>query len=280
MKKIIRYLPYIAFAFLIAFLILYSQLTALAITDPSERSMRLLSPMGWTPETVTDMALDPAIAIGPNGIPHIVSGNVYAVRTGGVWNTQIYGANVTRAEIAVDRNNRPHIIYEDDISEKYAYWDGTTWQVQVIYNAATTTYSIAVDSQNRPHIIYDVDGMLTYTYWAGTSWVTRDVAPGRFGSLTLDSNNIPHIVFTVYTVDLRYAVWNGASWTIEVVDANPGHTIAAFVDWNRGRNISSIRTDNLNIPHIAYVRYGSDGSTYTPEIVYAHKVAGICSMMW
>jgi len=73
--------------------------------------------------------------------------------------------------IAIDSNNHPHISYEDYINDdlKYAYWDGSQWQIERVVDGFVGEYtSIAIDSNNRPHISYPSGDLpipsLKYTY--------------------------------------------------------------------------------------------------------------------
>ncbi len=64
---------------------------------------------------------------------------------------------------------------------------------------------------------------------------------GRYNSITLDSDNNPHISYLGNST-LKYAKWDGKSWNIETVDSGYRHT----------GSFSSIALDSNDRPHIGY----------------------------
>ncbi|GAH41678.1 unnamed protein product, partial [marine sediment metagenome] len=108
------------------------------------------------------------------------------------------------SSIDVDNQNRPHISYYDTSTDdlKYAYWDGSMWQIEVIDQSGDVGRwtSIAVDTNtNNVHISYCHEGNrdLKYSKWDGSIWTTETVdASGNRGEYTcidLDSYGNPHI---------------------------------------------------------------------------------------
>ncbi|NWG10632.1 hypothetical protein HXY33_02610 [Candidatus Bathyarchaeota archaeon] len=136
--------------------------------------------------------------------------------------------------IAIDSINRPHISYGDETMPttnyklKYAYYDGSTWQIQVVtddFNGWGT--SIAVDSNNRPHISYcggEPNFFLMHAYYDDSTWQTETVDDSGnvgmwYSSIALDSSDRPRISY--YDNDhqtLKYASWDGTTWQTETVD--------------------------------------------------------------
>jgi hypothetical protein len=111
-----------------------------------------------------------------------------------------------------------------------------------------TDRSLRVDSADHVHIAYGSDH-LYYGWHDGSEWhrQTVDDAPdvGASASLALDASDHPHIAYRDRAHSrLKYAVFDGDAWQIEVVPTGgdsevAGHTSIA-VDPSRGR------------PHITY----------------------------
>ncbi|HRQ36813.1 MAG TPA: hypothetical protein PLD25_02735 [Chloroflexota bacterium] len=170
--------------------------------------------------------------------------------------------------LALDSHDNPHISYSQWISSnvKYAFWDGTNWQVELIENVGSGTSSIvtslALDSNDYPHISYDYDEeALKYAYWDGANWQIQTVdnigQTGRDNSLALDGNNYPHISYVQVdlTDTVKHAYWDGIYWQIQIVD-----TSAALRE-------TSLALDSNGYPHITY----RDWVTATnSDLKYAH----------
>ena len=116
---------------------------------------------------------------------------------------------------------------------------------------------------------------------------TKDV--GRYPSMAVDSEGIPHIGYYDYTnIDIRYTYWNGDSWTRETVDHLNTDYISLMLDGTTPhmlfgnyrliyayRNSLGWQTETIEVsskdafrsgslaldiagnPHIAYYDYGS-----------------------
>lgn len=165
--------------------------------------------------------------------------------------------------LALDAEGNPHISYDNGNYSglKYASWDGSKWDIQVVDAGGVTGWngkwsSLSIDSSGSPHISYcafdeDYDGYLNYAWWNGTGWSTQTVDPsgaGWFTSLALDSEGNPHISYYGY-YSLQYASWDGSKWKIEVVD--PGRFAyddsLISIGW-----YSSLTLDSNDNPHISY----------------------------
>jgi hypothetical protein len=81
-------------------------------------------------------------------------------------------------------------------------------------------------------------------------------AAGWHTSITLDSNNYPHISYLkdYPACDLMYAKWNGSSWEIETVDS--GRTVGLY---------TSIALDSNNYPHISYYDHTNKALKYATK---------------
>ncbi len=183
----------------------------------------------------------------------------------------------TDRALAVDSQGHLHVVYGGE-RLYYALYDGNQWQYETIPTplGSGSWASVAVDTADNPHIsfYYSIaghpypDGNLLYAHKSGTDWevITVDTTDdaGRRTSLTLDSNNQPHISYTRYDGTdtwLQYATLNNSVWQIE--------PIVATGSINR----TSIAVDSLNQPHISY----SDGNRYVANgaVKYAYKNGNI-----
>ena len=83
---------------------------------------------------------------------------------------------------------------------------------------------------------------------AEDTWTSETVLESEwesgYGSIVLDSNDSPHIVFSCDDY-LQYAYWTGSNWNVETVD-NKTYCIER----------SSLAIDSKGNPHIAYIKYG------------------------
>jgi hypothetical protein len=100
-----------------------------------------------------------------------------------------------------------------------------------------------LDSHNNPHVLYGSDG-LKYASWTGTNWVNQTVDNnGGFGSIALDSSNIPHITYKDGQA-IKYAIWTGINWNIQTVEnVSESATLSFSIDQN----------------NTVYIMYQSDG---------------------
>ncbi|MFQ5997486.1 MAG: hypothetical protein ACE5KP_07685 [Dehalococcoidales bacterium] len=141
----------------------------------------------------------------------------YAKRTAGEWSVSIVDGD-TRAGgdtgIAVDSDNRPHIVYRDygNASVKYAYLDGISWRIQVVdaNGGGNEGTKIAVDSSNNPHIVYSVEAapghedngedepddeieLLKYAFWDGNAWSYENIAKMGNPAIAIDQQGRVHV---------------------------------------------------------------------------------------
>lgn len=137
--------------------------------------------------------------------------------------------------IALDSFNRPHISYydKDETDLKYAKWNGSSWDIDMVDTAGGIFTSIAVDNNNYPHISYIAGGQVKYIKWDGSDWVTGGM-PGYSvntmynTSIALDTNYYAHITYS-YSGALRHAYYNGAIWTSESVTSSSTPTDSSLV---------------------------------------------------
>ncbi|MCP4229751.1 MAG: hypothetical protein GY771_06345 [bacterium] len=184
--------------------------------------------------------------------------------------------------IALDSGDNPHISYSyeneyynfDDL--KYAYYDGSSWQTEVVDTTADWEYeqydtSIALDSGDNPHISYfdDSNSDLRYAYYDGSSWqfdaVDTAGYEGVYTSIALDSGDNPHISYFDYiNLDLKYAYYDGSSWQTEAVDTagSGGGYISITLDSGDNPHISYYDGSNADLKYAYY-----DGSSWQTEAV-------------
>jgi hypothetical protein len=179
-----------------------------------------------------------------------------------------------QASLALDVSDDPHISYHDYSQNrlKYAYRSGGgAWQrVDVDYDGTGT--SLDLDDNGSPHVAYHRSNELCYARWTGTSWDTEQVdicitqngtvcspGVGEYPSLTLDGNDYPHIVhFDHYNYRLKYAGWNGTSWSKYVIDYDDSAQFG--VGW-----YPSIALDSAGVVHVSYKR---DCGAYCGDLLY------------
>ena len=208
----------------------------------------------WSTQTIDKNGAggSPSIALDSINNPHIAycdyeSGNsrnplyiMYASWNGSNWNIE----NVTQGrgtiDLALDRNDSPHIVFNDNRNRlTYANLDSTGWNIQTVSYSGRSG-SLALDSKGNPHIVYlDSDlTMLKYATWTTKGWNTQTVETierhagfyiGFSVFLTLDPDDNPRILYG-YDISnngyngsttVKYAEWNNASnWVTQTVVSN------------------------------------------------------------
>lgn len=187
------------------------------------------------------------------------------------WRIEDVNVNVDATDvidIAVDTNNKAHIIYVDKLTLELRYTTNatgtwTTETLDALIYLPTTYASIALDSYNNAHVSYydNTDTDLKYATNQTGNWV-KDIlvdkyvsSTGRFNSIAIDSQNYAHISY-LGEGGIRYANNTSGPWVIETVDVN-------------GTGATSIDIDSQDNVHIVYLSNVSD------SLLYAKKVAGI-----
>jgi hypothetical protein len=234
-----------------------------------------------------------ALALDSNDNPHITyyrymnndyynpANLIYASWNGSGWETQTLESGM-ECSLALDSFNNPHIcyIYSTPTSSyvKYTSWTGSNWDNQTVDTSFTSSFgldsnSLALDSNNNPHIVYneqsDLNTTLKYASWTGSNWSIQTIdseAPSSdfYGaSVSLDSNNYPHVVYgegnMIYGTafnnesNVKYAEWNGQNWNIQTVFLN----VSSF---------GNIALDSNGYPSFTYIfesslRYASWGGS-------------------
>ena len=228
--------------------------------DPLSSNSTEVDLFSWTSESVTtsggDIEAESNIALDNNNNPHIAysinfNNPDYSVLMHVAWNgTDWVNTEVDRQDdniftgisIALDSNSNPHISYVaienisygyDQYDQRYAYWNGSTWDTETISNYYETDKTvIKIDSQDRPHIAhYGEYGGYKVASWNGNQWTRIDLEEDncysvhwQYFDMDLDDNDNPHFLYTATnyceptTVTwMKYAAWNGSSWEIELL---------------------------------------------------------------
>lgn len=162
-----------------------------------------------------------SMALDPRGNPVLsfdsyVKGLLkYAFKDGADWKVvtvdfrsrtnKVYDVGMGNS-IAIDKNGKPLISYEDGENIKFARPEGDSWNVEVVdsFHPLGTWVgyrtALAVDNENRPHIAYDSGGVLKHAYWDGQKWHIEVLAragfvPIRFCSIGIDSHDVVYISY-------------------------------------------------------------------------------------
>ncbi len=169
-------------------------------------------------------------------------------------------------QLAVDSDGRPHLLYQVSFSNsnhiRYTWWSGDAWEMQFINdiddNFGSNEASMTL-AGNTPHFSYSgfADNLLRLMYQNHlgiTDTIDADtVGLGRFRfpSMSVDTNGIFHIA---YTIDdefsplnaLRYASGSPGSWHTETVSA-----ISSFVPSDYFLH-PTLAVEADGTPHIVY----------------------------
>lgn len=259
------------------------------------------------------------IAVDGNNVPHIaymgydMASDSYVLRytnrTDGTWKGEdLDPQSGFHAAIAVDKTNKPHIVYNSAYDcepgcVKHTNWTGNEWNTTVLDSGLGiyAPVSIALNSKDYPHMIYPAPSTM-HVNWTGNEWNYETLTfAGRPDSVALDDKDFPHISYVI-SKRLEYAKWNGASWVVQVVvnysvvlthldlDSRnnphivftiPGGDDLRYARWNGsaweievvesgGKYIGYIAVDRFDRPHLVYKRY----DLHPVAIRYAIRIDG------
>lgn len=128
----------------------------------------------------------------------IVDNSAYYV---GEWNS-----------LALDSFGNPYISYIwNNKYLRYAYWNGTQWQIANVSDAKSSAIKMVLDQSNSPLIVFQdaTNQNLEYAYREGGNWIISNIDSfygtlGQF-SLTLNSSGVPNVSYESIDSNLRYA---------------------------------------------------------------------------
>ena len=232
-----------------------------------------------------DVGFDSSIAVDALGRIHISYHAdkpspllKYALFDGSSWTAEAIDDGGFATSIAVDANNQPRIAYHGGLSGtdlRYATFDGSNWSIETIPGTGIpfTSTSLALTPDGKAHIGFSeatLPRKARHATNATGAWVVEDVVEGIRTSIALDGMSRPHLVCTDETArELRYAVLNGSTWTLESIVADGDYGDIA-VD-SSGIPQVSFGVFAGGIEHLGHAR--RDGGTWSITM-FATKNAG------
>jgi hypothetical protein len=171
--------------------------------------------------------------------------------------------------LTLDSKDHPHISWADHGTGsgsklRYIHWDGSSWHPEVLpLNSDVIGYytSIALDLNDRPSISFyeyrgpvgsDLKDRMRVATWNGDFWEARTVdgtmGGGKFNCLASDALGRVHLAYAnvVEQAGMRYALWDGKSWKMEILEGLPEAN--GYVGVN-----SCIAIDKNSNPHVTYM---------------------------
>ncbi len=199
-----------------------------------------------------------------SGNPHIAyagKGLYYAWYDGTGWYSETIqvAPGGYEANLALDGNNYPHIVYSvaNTNSLKYAFKNAAGWHIQDVPGVGYLQGyhpSLELDQDGYPHIVYGSTGSndysLGYSYQDTDGWHSQTVVTATaavdYTALDLDDNGNPHLVYSLDYPErkLIYVYMLGSDW--HFVD------ICGIACW-----YPSIVIDQNGYPHISYMQVAS-----------------------
>lgn len=212
----------------------------------------------WLTEIITG-AVDPDIypsamgmdlAVADDGAAHAVFlyGHLggmfdllYGRRVSDTWQLeQLYEdvMSVSMPALAVDSQGRPHFVYGPDHRLLYGIRGAGGWQIDELpVGTMASSPALALDDADTPHLVYvsynwmTEESALRYSFWNGSEWVHSEIEElqPEGHSLALDAVGSPHVAYIsafddggTMRYNLKYAFFDGQTWTLEKVDDRPG----------------------------------------------------------
>ena len=236
------------------------------------RLQHVTIPGSWISETVdsSDNSRRIDIAVDNQNRPHIIYGSdgiiFYAWRDiNGSWhNEQLEDTYDSSISINLDSDDNPYIIYYNNNGLCYAYWNGFSWNYEIIdpngsdkktHHAKCNYCCIKLNSTDIPHVSYRCDSTVNYAYLKNGAWDIIIIDPSLIeeerdgaSSLAFDSNDNPYICYEeghhLGTNYIKYVYWDGNNWQNENIDeATHGDLASSGL---------TIDINNSDVPHIVY----------------------------
>ncbi|MBN1551543.1 hypothetical protein JW979_08740, partial [bacterium] len=184
--------------------------------------------------------------------------------TEGLWTKET--VDITRfshgyTSLLTDSSGKLHFVYLSSESQvkmlKRAIFDSDHWNTDIITYCKTIdrTLTLRVDSQDYAHIGY-VDGrndLQRYATQSSGDWldslVDDELYSGRSHAMVLDESQRPHVCYSGYNSQIKYAVYDNDVWESEILrDYDVCRT--------EGHNID---LDSAGNPHIGAVHFEFNG---------------------
>jgi hypothetical protein len=193
------------------------------------------------------------LALDASGNPHIAYTDGKAVKyaswTESNWNIQTvdsFSSIPFKLYLALDSHNKPNILYAytmgvtlaPDMGWTYenaqlAQLKDSSWKIENLSLNINDFGNLILDSKGFPHFTCEVlfpeltglgNSTLFYVSWNGTAWNTDPVVSNTYitsiGSLALDSNDYPHVVYIIPAPDgltkIVYASWIAGAWDSQI----------------------------------------------------------------
>ncbi|MFO7945945.1 MAG: PEP-CTERM sorting domain-containing protein [Armatimonadota bacterium] len=210
----------------------------------------------------------------------------YATRSGGSWTFSTIDAaantNPRHTSIKIDNEGKPAVGWVDqhelgtsDDTVDYAYYTGTSWQMQQIASRPRVLAGtdLALDGSNTDaQIVYsDGSGWYQVPVWGerqeNGTWALDEGLGGNasdtqagYMAMDLDQNGNPAIGYLYTgTGDVQYATYDGTDWSIETVYS--GEARDAFADYR----YLDIAIDSWGYTHLAYY------DAHTSQLTYSYR---------
>jgi hypothetical protein len=212
----------------------------------------------WTVSTVVP-GFSPSLKLDSLGRPRIAfrrtTGIYYAAFSGTSW--AVYGVDTSSSSLydpslALDAQGNPVVAYfnNDTNDLKVARKTGTTWVVETPDAAGDVgrSPSVAVAPSGDLHVVYldYTNSRVKHGHNPASAWSLQTLQPSSIThrpGITMDGSGAAHIVYgSSYT--LRYALWNGSTYTTSTVDPR---------GWTQGSGFSG------STPSIALTPTGTPG---------------------
>ncbi|MCK5785297.1 MAG: T9SS type A sorting domain-containing protein [Candidatus Sabulitectum sp.] len=197
------------------------------LDDASDTWQRLTPPLSDAPVTCSMLldqdgwpmiCYDPAIASGPDGL--------FFIRYDGAqWlETMIDSLYLSSAAgcMEISSDGFPVILYGDyyNTALKFAWLDGTGWNVETVFTDLGNSYEMALSSQGIPHISFTdkSDNNVYYAVRGAGGWSIEMIGSATTWPtiIALDQYDLPHIVFEA-SVPLLHYWYDGLVWQSETV---------------------------------------------------------------
>jgi hypothetical protein len=206
----------------------------------------VVSAQGWTwkTEKVDDAGAFLSVVADRDGGIHasyikIGEGVKYAFRASDSshWFNLPIGAKAEEGftGIAIDAQGNPNICFTAYESLGFAQYKDGKWYLQKIgenFGVISYTCSLAVAPDGTKFLTWyqymsrdrELFLHLRYASLQSGAWLAKtidfDGETGKWNSLVLDSQGNPHIGYSSWRKgELRYASWNGKSWSFETIDS-------------------------------------------------------------
>ena len=224
----------------------------------------------------TDYSRTPAMAVDGNGVVHVVweeGDRIYhSYGSGQNWSTPSRVATGERPAIAIDGQNRPHVVFANEIGGNfeiyYSRWDGSAWSLPRNVSSTSGVSSnpdIAIASDGTIHVVW-ADNTPGYSiiYHAkstgGALWSNFPIpsANGGVPAIAIGSDDIVHVSWQnldeeANCYDIYHSQWDGNTWSL------PENISDSFND----STIADMAVDGHNTVHFVWEeRLGANYEIY------------------